>query len=127
MKAIIGITTCPVSLLVRIWFEGQYSKPTPCEIWYLVLKPSMSAGESTRLLNLPIPVTRNDIKKDLKRKKVEKNKKKRKYKEMKTFKNTYTKSLKLSKDSQGILIETAMKLRDLECFVRRGAEILWNT
>ena len=46
---------------------------------------------------------------------------------MKTYGNTYTKSLKLSKDSQGILIGTAMKLRDLEYFVRRGAEVLWNT
>ena len=60
-----------------------------------------------------------------KRKKAKENKKKRgEYKEMKTFGNTYTKSLKLSKDSQGILTEIAMKLRDLKHFVRRGAEVL---
>ena len=48
-----------------------------------------------------------------KRKKAEEKKKKREYREMKTYRNTYTKSLKLSKDSQGILKETVMKLRDL--------------
>ena len=65
MKAIIGMTTYPVSLLVRIWSEGQYFKPTPCGIWYLALKPSILAGESTRLLNLPIQVTGNDTEKGL--------------------------------------------------------------
>ena len=65
MKAIIGMTTCPISLLVRIWSEEQYARPTPYEIWYLALKPSISAGESTRLLNLPIQLTLKGIEKGL--------------------------------------------------------------
>ena len=65
MKAIIGMTTCPVSLLVRIWFEEQYSRPTPCGIRYLALKPSMPAGEFTRLLNLPILLTLSGTEKGL--------------------------------------------------------------
>ena len=48
MKVIIGMTTCPVSLLVRIWSKEQYSRPTPCGIQYLALKPSMPVEESTR-------------------------------------------------------------------------------
>ena len=65
MKAIIGMTTCPISLLVRIWPEEQYSRPTPCGIWYLALKPSMPVGESTRLLNLPIQLTLKGTEKGL--------------------------------------------------------------
>ena len=57
MKAIIGMTTYPVSLLVRIWSEEQYSRPTPCGIRHLALKPSILVGEFTRLLNLPIQLT----------------------------------------------------------------------
>ena len=63
MKAIIGMTTCPVSLLVRIWSEEQYSRPTPYGMWCLALKPFMAAGESTRHLNLPILLTLKDMEK----------------------------------------------------------------
>ena len=45
---------------------------------------------------------------------------------MKTYGSTNSKSLKLSKDPQGIFTGTAMELRDLEYFVRGDAEMLWN-
>ena len=45
---------------------------------------------------------------------------------MKTYGSTNSKSLKLSKDPQGILTGTAMELRDLEYFTRENAEVLWN-
>ena len=48
MKAIIGMMTYPVSLLIRIWSEEQYSRPTPYGIWYLALIPSMPAEKSIR-------------------------------------------------------------------------------
>ena len=62
MKAIIGMVTCPVSLLVKIWFDEQYSRPTPGRIRYLALKPSILAGESTNLSSLPIPLILGDAK-----------------------------------------------------------------
>ena len=37
-----------------------------------------------------------------------------------------SKSLKLSTDPPGILIATAMELKDLEYFTRENAEVLWN-
>ena len=54
IKVIIGMTTSPTSLSMSIWSRGQYYRPTPGGIWYLALKPSISAGESTKCLNLPI-------------------------------------------------------------------------
>ena len=63
MKAIIGMATCPVPLLIKIWSEEQYSRPTPGGIWYLALKPSILAGESTNFSNLPILLTLGDTKK----------------------------------------------------------------
>ena len=63
MKAIIEMATYPVFLLVKTLSREQYSKPTPGGIRYLVLKPSIPAGESTSFLSLPIPLTLGDAKK----------------------------------------------------------------
>ena len=63
MKAIIGMATCPVPLLIKIWSEEQYSRPTPGGIWYLALKPSIPVGESTSFSKLPILLTLGDTKK----------------------------------------------------------------
>ena len=47
---------------------------------------------------------------------------------MKTYENTYTKSLKLSERFAGNPYKKRLwKLRNLECFVRGGAEVHWNT
>ena len=63
MKAIIGMATYPIFLLVKNWSEEQYSRPTPGGIRYLALKPSIPAGESTNFSNLPILLTLGDTKK----------------------------------------------------------------
>ena len=62
-EAIIGMSTCPVFLLSKISSKEQYSRPTPGEIRYLALKPSIPAGESTSFSSLPIPLTLGDAKK----------------------------------------------------------------
>ena len=69
MKAIIGMETYPVFLLVKTSSKEQYSRPTPGGIRYLALKPSISTGESTSFSSLPIPLTLGDTKKVYLRKK----------------------------------------------------------
>ena len=54
MKAIIGMTTSHSFLSVTIRSRAQYRRATPYRVWYLALKSSIPAGESTRCLNLPI-------------------------------------------------------------------------
>ena len=54
MKAIIGMITSPSSLCDTICSGEQYRRVTPCGMWYLSLKTSILAMESTRCLNLPI-------------------------------------------------------------------------
>ena len=55
-KAIIEMATCPVVLLIKISSKEQYSRPTSGRIWYLALKPSIPAGESTIFSSLSIPL-----------------------------------------------------------------------
>ena len=46
--------TSPSSLCVAICFGEQYHKATPYGMWYLSLKASILAGDSTKCLNLQI-------------------------------------------------------------------------
>ena len=98
MKAIIGMVTCPVFLLVKTSSREQYSKPTLGGIWYLALKPSIPAGESTSFSSLPIPLNLSDAKKVYLRKKAGKGNER----EMSTYGSEYPKSLELVKNSPGI-------------------------
>ena len=61
-KAIIGMATCPVLLLIKISSKEQYSRPTSGGIRYLALKPSIPAGKSTIFSSLPIPLILGDAK-----------------------------------------------------------------
>ena len=54
MKAIIGMMTSKASLCDTICSGEQYHRATSLEIWYLFLKASILARESTKCLNLPI-------------------------------------------------------------------------
>ena len=49
-KVIIGMTTSPSFLSVRIRFGEQYYRATPCGMWYLALKPSIPVGEFYEVL-----------------------------------------------------------------------------
>ena len=92
------MATCPVFLLVKTSSKEQYSRPTPGEIRYLALKPSIPAGESTNFSSLPIPLTLVDAKKFYLRKKVGKGN----GREMSTYGSENPKSLELVKNSLGI-------------------------
>ena len=61
-KAIIGMATCPVLLLIKISSKEQYYRPTSGEIRYLALNPSIPTGESTIFSSLPIPLILGDAK-----------------------------------------------------------------
>ena len=61
-KAITGMATYPVLLLIMTSSREQYSRPTSGGIWYLALKPSIPAGKFTNLSSLPIPLILGDAK-----------------------------------------------------------------
>ena len=61
-KAITGMATYPVLLLIKTSSREQYSRPTSGGIRYLALKPSIPAGESTIFSSLPIPLILGDAK-----------------------------------------------------------------
>ena len=71
-KAITGMATCPVLLLIKTSSKEQYSRPTSGGIRYLALKPSILVGESTIFSSLPIPLILGDAKTIYLRKNVEK-------------------------------------------------------
>ena len=49
--------TSPSSLYVNSWYEAQYRRATSCGMWYLALKASIFAGESTKYLTYPFGQT----------------------------------------------------------------------
>ena len=61
-KAITGMATYPVLLLIKTSSKEQYSRPTFGGICYLALKPSIPAGESTIFSSLPILLILGDAK-----------------------------------------------------------------
>ena len=85
--------TSPSSLFVTICYGEQYRKTTPYGMWYLFLKTSILAGESTKCLNLPIWTSQGEItevsecrNKNQKAEETGQGEKK-KFKETKTYKN----------------------------------------
>ena len=98
MKAIIGMATYLVFLLVKTSSKEQYSRPTPGGIRYLALMPSIPARESTNFSSIPIPLTLGDTKKGYLREKVGKGN----GREMSTYGSEDPKSLELVKNSPGI-------------------------
>ena len=105
MKAIIGMATYPVFLLVKISSKEQYFRPTPGEIRHLALKPSIPVGESTSFSSLPIPLTLGDAKKVYLRKKAGKGNER----EMSTYGSEDPKPLELVKNSLGIFKGVSME------------------
>ena len=99
------MTTCPVFLLVKTLSKEQYSRPTPGEIRYLALKPSIPAGESTSFSSLPIPLTLGNGKKVYLRKKAGKGNRR----EMSTYGSEDPKPLELVKSSPGIFKGVSME------------------
>ena len=119
MKAIIRMATCPVFLLVKTSSKEQYSRLTPGGIRYLVLKPSIPAGESTSFSSLPIPLTLGNAKKVYLRKKAGKGN----GREMNTYESEDPKSLELVKNSLGIFKGVSV---EFERFAKEGARVLWD-
>ena len=85
----------------------------------MALKPSIPAGESTSFSSLPIPLTLGNAKKVYLRKKVGKGN----GREMSTYGSEDPKSLKLVKNSPGILKGVSV---EFERFAKEGAGVLWD-
>ena len=98
MKGIIGMATCPVLLLVGTSSREQYSKPTLGGIWYLALKPSIPAEESTSFSSLPILLNLGKAKKVYLKEKAGNGS----GREVSTYESRDLKSLELVKNSPGI-------------------------
>ena len=106
-KAIIGMATYPVLLLIRISSKEQYSRPTSGGIRYFALKPSIPTGESTIFSSLPIPLILGEAKTIYLRKKAQEKQRKG------NGHLRVRKSLEPSREG----------LRRFECFEREGAAV----
>ena len=65
MKAIMGITTSPICLLVYHSPNLQCSMVTPAGMVYLALKVSLPSSVSTKLENLPILKKKKKVKREM--------------------------------------------------------------